>query len=186
MTEYPSRPATSRPIARRSVDERDPLMQPEHDGTEADGATAGEPLNERETKPLAGGTILGIHNLAIVMPQFIVCIIPISHLIAHPMSRPPQIALVASFIFHIVDESAPAELPPPHPEDILSTIILADFGDHTTYFGKNGVAWVLRFGGLCTLFGAAFARMVPLTKAEKESQAAFSALKALKAEEEEP
>lgn len=98
----------------------------------------------------------------------------------------PQIALVASFIFHIVDESAPAKLPPSLPENISSTLAFADFGDHTTYFGKNGVAWVLRFGGLCTLFGAAFARMVPLTKAEKETQAAFTALKALKAEEEEP
>lgn len=86
MTEHPSRPATSRPAARRSVDERDPLMQPEYDGTEADGTTAGESSNGRETKPLAGGTILGIHNLAIVMPQFIVCIILISLLVAHAMS----------------------------------------------------------------------------------------------------
>jgi len=23
--------------------------------------------------------------------------------------------------------------------------------NHNTYLGKNGVAWVLRFGGLCTL-----------------------------------
>lgn len=23
--------------------------------------------------------------------------------------------------------------------------------NHTTYYGKNGVAWVLRFGGLCAL-----------------------------------
>ena len=94
---------------------------------------------------------------------------------------------MASFIFRIVDESAPVKLPPlPQPEDVLSTITLSDLGDHATYFGKNGVAWVLRFGGLCTLLGAAFARMVPLTKAEKETRAAFRALKALKAEEEEP
>lgn len=59
-------------------------------------------------------------------------------------------------------------------------------GKHTTYYGKNGVAWVLRFGGLCTLLGAAFAKMVPPTKAEKETRAAYRALEALKAEEEEP
>jgi solute carrier family 45 protein 1/2/4 len=31
-----------------------------------------EPLLATEKKPIAGGTILGVHNLAIVMPQFIV------------------------------------------------------------------------------------------------------------------
>jgi len=54
-----------------------------------------------------------------------------------------------------------------------------------TYLGKNGVAWVLRFGGLCTLvnwssaitdtitevvtqIGACIARMVPPTQTEKQ------------------
>jgi solute carrier family 45 protein 1/2/4 len=41
-----------------------------------------------------------------------------------------QIALVSSAIFRVVD---------------------ADINDDNTYFGKNGVAWVLRFGGLCSL-----------------------------------
>ncbi|KAF9008949.1 hypothetical protein BDQ17DRAFT_1422133 [Cyathus striatus] len=81
--------------------------------------------------PLAGGTILGIHNLAIVMPQFIV-------------------AIVTSTIFRIVDESGNDFAP-----------------DEDTYFGKNGVAWVLRFGGVCTLFAAMIARMVPPTPTEK-------------------
>lgn len=45
-----------------------------------------------------------------------------------------QIALVSSAIFHIVD--ADVDNDPTH---------------HTTYYGKNGVAWVLRFGGLCAL-----------------------------------
>lgn len=70
MAECPSKIVTSRP-ARRSVDERDPLMEREFDGAEP-GDTAVGSLNGGETKPLAGGTILGIHNLAIVMPQFIV------------------------------------------------------------------------------------------------------------------
>ncbi|KAF8138444.1 hypothetical protein EV363DRAFT_1393899 [Boletus edulis] len=137
--------------APRSVDERDPLIQHEFVGTEAGGTTVGESLSGGETKPLAGGTILGIHNLAIVMPQFI-------------------IAVVASLIFRFVDETVSAK---PLPSPPLGRSF-------------NGVAWVLRFGGLCTLFGAAFARMVPPTKAEKETRAAFRALMALKAEEEEP
>jgi solute carrier family 45 protein 1/2/4 len=95
----------------------------------------------------------------------------------------PQIALVASAIFRFVDESAPSStLPSPIPGDALLTS--DGLGDHTTYYGKNGVAWVLRFGALCTLFGAAFARMVPPTKAEKDMRAALRTLKALKEEEE--
>ncbi|KAF8450554.1 hypothetical protein L210DRAFT_956561 [Boletus edulis BED1] len=169
MSECPTPTTTiSHRAAPRSVDERDPLIQHEFVGTEAGGTTVGESLSGGETKPLAGGTILGIHNLAIVMPQFI-------------------IAVVASLIFRFVDETVSAKpLPSPPLGEALLTIASGGLGDHTTYYGKNGVAWVLRFGGLCTLFGAAFARMVPPTKAEKETRAAFRALMALKAEEEEP
>lgn len=67
--------------------------------------------------PVAGGTILGVHNLAIVMPQFVV-------------------SLAASIIFRTVDKE-----------------IDDDPANDNVYFGKNGVVWVLRFGGLCTLFG---------------------------------
>lgn len=183
MTECPSTPASPRPAARRSTAERDPLMQHEYDGPEADGTTVGESLNGRETKPVAGGTILGIHNLAIVMPQFIVGVILVCLARAHTMSHAQQIAIVASIIFRIVDESAPSNpLPSPLPENVFAS---GGLDDHTTYYGKNGVAWVLRFGGFCTLLGAAFARMVPPTRAEKETRDAFRALKALKAEEEE-
>jgi solute carrier family 45, member 1/2/4 len=101
------------------------------------------------------------------------------------MSCALQIAVVASLIFRIVDESAPIGSVPP-PQDLLSNLASGGLGDHTTYFGKNGVAWVLRFGGICTLLGAALARMVPLTKAEKEIRAAHKILEMLKAEEEEP
>jgi len=80
-------------------------------------------------RPVAGGTVLGIHNLAIVFPQFLV-------------------SLAAGLIFNIVDGS--------------------DQDDDTTYYGRNGVAWVLRFGGFCTLFGAMVARSLPLTKTEEE------------------
>ncbi|KAF9247328.1 hypothetical protein BU15DRAFT_38749 [Melanogaster broomeanus] len=151
--EVPSR------VSGRRSDEREPLIQPYYVDTEADGSTVGQSASPAEAKPIAGGTILGIHNLAIVMPQFI-------------------IALVASAIFRVVDESAPTQ-----PSDDLLALASGGLGDHTTFFGKNGVAWVLRFGGLCTLFGAVFARMVPPTKAETDMRAALRTLKALKEEE---
>jgi solute carrier family 45 protein 1/2/4 len=81
-----------------------------------------------QTKPVAGGTVLGIHNLAIVFPQFF-------------------IAIASSVVFRIVDGVTTEE---------------------GAYLGKNGVAWVLRFGGLCTLIGALISRMVAPTPTEKE------------------
>jgi len=93
--------------------------------------------------PVAGGTILGVHNLAIVCPQFIV-------------------AVVTSIIFRIADGSGGV-----------------DTGNESTYYGKNGVAWVLRFGGLCTLIGAVFARMVPPTPTEKAMRRRLSEMRDL-------
>ncbi|KAF8591426.1 MFS general substrate transporter [Ramaria rubella] len=84
-----------------------------------------------QVQPVAGGTVLGIHNLAIVFPQFI-------------------IALVASVIFRVVDDT-PAVIGQPE----------------TIYLGKNGVAWVLRFGGLSAFLGAIFAQLIPPTKQER-------------------
>jgi len=97
--------------------------------------------------PVAGGTVLGIHNLAIVFPQFIV-------------------ALVSSAIFRAVDADTDK-----------------DPTNHNTYLGKNGVAWVLRFGGLCTLLGAIFARMVPLTQAENQMRRSLAEMRELKDED---
>ncbi|KAI0353572.1 MFS general substrate transporter [Trametes cingulata] len=99
-----------------------------------------------EAEAMAGGTVLGIHNLAIVMPQFIV-------------------ALVSSAIFHVVDADV---------ED--------DPANNAALYGKNGVAWVLRFGGMCTLFGAVIARMVPPTRTEKEMRRRLAELKVLQEE----
>lgn len=84
--------------------------------------------------PLAGGTVLGIHNLAIVAPQFLV-------------------AVVNSIIFRIVDGSV---------------TVNSGVGGGETYYGKTGVGWVLRFGGLCAFFGAFVARMVPPTPTERD------------------
>jgi solute carrier family 45 protein 1/2/4 len=125
----PSFTSETRPlIRRRSFDEYDINNEEE----------------EIASKPLPGGTILGIHNLAIVMPQFIV-------------------AVVTSIIFKIVDGSGHESL--------------AEEG--STYYGKHGVAWVLRFGGLCALVGAAFARKVAPTPTEKAMRRRLGEMKLL-------
>ncbi len=55
---------------RRPYDERQPLLRRRSFDEDFDY----EPPREEviSTAPIAGGTILGLHNLAIVMPQFIV------------------------------------------------------------------------------------------------------------------
>ncbi|KAG1759805.1 major facilitator superfamily domain-containing protein [Suillus occidentalis] len=141
------------PEAATEASEHDPLLGRSSEVESV--ADAEDEANDSETRP-AGGTILGIHNLAIVMPQFI-------------------IAIVSSVIFRIVDESAPVSTPSPIPD--LEP-------DQNTYLGKNGVAWVLRFGGLCALIGAAACRMVPPTKTELQMRSGLAVLKELKVEEE--
>jgi len=114
--------------------ERDPLLQYHSVDDESQGTSVDE------AQPVAGGTVLGIHNLAIVFPQFIV-------------------AIVSSLIFKVVDGDDPS--------------------NHNNYLGRNGVAWVLRFGGLCTFFGAIAACMLPLTRTEKEMRRILKELKAI-------
>jgi len=54
------------------VSEQDPLLgRSSEDDPDREAVSQG---SDCETRP-AGGTILGIHNLAIVMPQFIVSLI---------------------------------------------------------------------------------------------------------------
>ncbi|EJF61160.1 MFS general substrate transporter [Dichomitus squalens LYAD-421 SS1] len=135
-----STPAIRRNSRQNADGERTPLLRRRSfDQRDAD---AGLP----ESESAAGGTILGIHNLAIVMPQFIV-------------------AIASSVIFGIVDGDANGG-----PE-----------GDSALY-GKNGVAWVLRFGGVCTLLGAVLARGVPPTRTEKQMRRRLAELKVLQEE----
>lgn len=117
--------ALSTPSPYRPSGERQPLIRRHsHDQYEAENEGA-DP-----SAPTTGGTVLGIHNLAIVMPQFIV-------------------ALVTSAIFRIVDGDSPVD------------------SGRTTYLGKTGVGWALRFGGCCALVGALIVRKVPPTPTEK-------------------
>ncbi|WRT65410.1 uncharacterized protein IL334_002353 [Kwoniella shivajii] len=114
----------------RDPDERTPLTR---SYSTADIENAGESLEYTGNGPVAGGTIMGIHNLAIVFPQFI-------------------IAVVASIIFKLADQ-----------EPDIDPSSRGEGGGG----GKNGVAWVLRFGGLMALVGALISRKVPPTKTEK-------------------
>ncbi|KAH9999305.1 MFS general substrate transporter [Russula vinacea] len=108
-----------------------------------------QPDNEDSQKPprVAGGTILGIHNLAIVFPQFIT-------------------ALASSAIFKLADAEAHN-----------------DPANTGAFYGKNGVAWVLRYGGLCTLFGAILCRMVPPTQTEREMRRRLGEMRVLEQEQ---
>ncbi|PVG03619.1 MFS general substrate transporter [Serendipita vermifera] len=119
-----SSPAIWRGMQNPRLNERQPLLRRQSLRLDYEAETGEIPT------PPAGGTILGIHNLAIVFPQFL-------------------IALVATAIFRIVDSKSDS-----NPNDV--------------YYGKNGVAWVLRFGGLSALIGAAFSRAVAPTRTEKE------------------
>ncbi|KAH8105925.1 MFS general substrate transporter [Cristinia sonorae] len=142
--EFTRRPSHSRtqstPAFRPNPNEREPLLRRRRSFDEHNVEMTAD------KSPVAGGTILGIHNLAIVFPQFIV-------------------ALVASAIFRAVDAE-----------------VDNDPSNHSTFYGKTGVAWVLRFGGLCTLMGAVLARMVPPTRTEKEMRRRLAELKILQEE----
>lgn len=62
-----SRVVSTPPVFRPGNNERQPLLR-RRSYDEYEGAVE----EDVPTIPLAGGTVLGIHNLAIVMPQFIV------------------------------------------------------------------------------------------------------------------
>ncbi|KAJ3896085.1 major facilitator superfamily domain-containing protein [Lentinula edodes] len=143
--------------------ERQPLLR--RRSLEEFGNDANDESSPRT--PVAGGTILGVHNLAIVMPQFVVrstisCVSKSSIL----KDRTHQVAVVTSIIFRIADGNT-----------------VVEGGDESNaYFGKNGVAWVLRFGGVCTLVGAVIARMVPPTPTEKAMRRRLGDMRDLKEE----
>ncbi|KAG6833887.1 hypothetical protein H0H87_007898 [Tephrocybe sp. NHM501043] len=128
-------------MPRRGVDERQPLLR-----RRSFDAYENVP-EESPIAPMAGGTVLGIHNLAIVMPQFIV-------------------ALVTSAIFRIVDGGAP----------------VGHLLDDNRYYGKTGVGWVLRFGGVCTLLAALIVRKVPPTPTEKAMRRRLGEMQLLREE----
>ncbi|KAK4049935.1 hypothetical protein OIV83_003759 [Microbotryomycetes sp. JL201] len=105
-----------------------------------------------------GATILGIHNLSIVAPQFLV-------------------ALVAALIFKLLD-GAPKQLPSnEHVRQALAVVVTLATGDdgeptgdedaRNQLRGKNDVVWVLRFGGLVSLVGVWVSRFLVETSSER-------------------
>ncbi|CDZ98468.1 Sucrose transporter and related proteins [Phaffia rhodozyma] len=141
----------NRPNERSSLLKRSKSMI---DTTEHDDED-GENRMESEAKgPVATGSILGVHNLSVVFPQFVV-------------------ALVSSLIFRVV---AAAQHPAPSPPGGSDQNMPED-GEN-----PNGVVWVLRFGGLCALVAAAISRKVPPTKTEKAMRRRLIEMKAVEEE----
>lgn len=169
--------------------ERSRLLQRSYSTADLEGQH-GESMAYTGPGKVAGGTVMGIHNLAIVFPQFIVgSISALQNGKARCRSAQArrkgvfidparfyntcqygyadiEIAGVASIIFEIFDGDA----------DTAS--LLAGGGSNTPgspgntppagpRAPKNGVVWVLRFGGLMALIGALISRKVPPTKTEK-------------------
>ncbi|CEH13332.1 Sucrose transporter and related proteins [Ceraceosorus bombacis] len=98
----------------------------------------------------SGGTILGIHNLAIVFPQFVVAVI--ASLIFKAVDRQdPTVTLV--------NEGRSASL------DVFPFFVGSAEPPHQQ--SAEGVAWVLRFGGLMSLCAALLTRFIPLTRTER-------------------
>ncbi|KAF8205804.1 hypothetical protein K438DRAFT_1932072 [Mycena galopus ATCC 62051] len=98
-----------------------PLLAPDDSSTPNHGPTSPQ-TREEDVHPaahVAGGTVLGVHSLAIVISL----------------------------------KGCPCD-------------VGADSNNEKTYLNKNGVAWVLRFGGVCTFFGALLCRKVSLTPIE--------------------
>ncbi|GAA5882529.1 hypothetical protein JCM3774_005187 [Rhodotorula dairenensis] len=114
-------------------------------------SSSGAPNREQKQPTVGGGTILGLHNMAVVLPQFFV-------------------ALVAAAIFKLTAAS-------PSPTRYLlfkggggggDTFSPSPGDDSNGLRGSNDVVWVLRFGGLAALIGMVVSRWVCETKSERE------------------
>ncbi|BGP57929.1 hypothetical protein JCM8202v2_005583 [Rhodotorula sphaerocarpa] len=142
--------AASAPEA-REPDERTALLRAGPDDHHDDG------IDSRHSSPptaVAGGTILGLHNMAIVLPQFLV-------------------ALVAAGIFKLTSKRSAAALA------ALSTSFLAGAhapspptsgADDGGLRAQDDVVWVLRFGGVAAFVGMFVSRWVCETWSERESR----------------
>ncbi|TKY89280.1 hypothetical protein EX895_001811 [Sporisorium graminicola] len=89
------------------------------------------------------GTILGIHNLAIVAPQFVV-------------------AIIASLIFSAVHSARDGI------HLVLGDAVMVGMAEESAVGNPaEGTVWVLRFGGAMALCAALATRYVPLTLSER-------------------
>ncbi|KAI3479173.1 hypothetical protein L1887_58876 [Cichorium endivia] len=138
----PVREQDARDRIRASLVECAPLPHPHDDDADSLDLDAGRADHARSTG--GAGTILGIHNLAIVAPQFVV-------------------AIIASLIFSAVHSSH-------NKIHLVLTDPLLNLAATSTPDVANpaeGTVWVLRFGGTMALLAAAATRLVPLTLSER-------------------
>ncbi|GAA6044081.1 hypothetical protein JCM8097_000197 [Rhodosporidiobolus ruineniae] len=122
--------------ARVAANERTGLLA-KNGGRGGEGGEDGELEGEVGEKPRpSGGTLLGIHNLAVVLPQFFV-------------------ALVAALIFKLASSSrTPSFLYSPPPLPSLHSLPALSSAPPASTPEVSDVVWVLRFGGLAALVGA--------------------------------
>ena len=98
-----------------------------------------------------------------------------------------QVAIVSSLIFKAVAASHPAPSPgggSEHTPLVTDMFAIASGGGGGGQ-EANGVAWVLRFGGVCALVAAAITRRVPPTKTEKAMRRRLAEMRAVEREDEE-
>lgn len=108
-----------------------------------------------------GGTILGIHNMAIVIPQLLTALTAAAILRDHRVSA--VVAAAASTGAAAFDRLVKAQLS--FAPALLSDTLLGSSSDGN---GKGvGVVWVIRVGGLAAFVAAALTRLVPLTRTER-------------------
>ena len=131
---------------RASLVDCEPL--PDTESIEGDG---------EEERAGGAGTILGIHNLAIVAPQFVV-------------------AIIASLIFRAVHARNGIHL-------VLGPEVVTALEDGAAQIGNpaEGTIWVLRFGGAMALLAAAATRLVPLTLSERRRRYATARVSGVEA-----
>lgn len=153
-------------------DERSPLLPPlaqvESDPSYRSTTTGNANSRGEGEEGIAGGTILGIHNLSIVAPQFLIAIIAAIIFRALDWSREssPSWFVAGSSVVRLVGSG--------------SNGVNAGMGGMVGGLGSmmeagergseahNDVVWVLRFGGLAALGGAIASRWLIQPRSEKE------------------
>ncbi|GAA5903076.1 uncharacterized protein JCM6883_002687 [Sporobolomyces salmoneus] len=113
--------------------------------------------NPDEHSTPKGGTVLGIHNLSIVVPQFLVAIVSAIILKITSSSSSSSSANVFAFVRFFLATGGNSSGGPGE-----------GGGGDEALRGSNDVVWVLRFGGLAAIGGAILSRWIvpPVTERE--------------------
>ena len=130
--------------------ERSPLLQRQDSTRSARSARSSRSFAKpNEHSPPRGGIVLGIHNLSIVAPQFLVAIVSaIIFKITSSSSGEDALRSLTRGLVGLIKE-----LPPPDEDPLRS---------------ENDVVWVLRFGGLAAIGGAIASRWIIPPRSERE------------------